>query len=43
MDKFGSEQRESNIELLKLVAIIFVILSHSMPDGDTTILAFQVQ
>lgn len=27
--------RESNIELLKIIAIIFIVLSHSMPDGDT--------
>lgn len=26
--------RDSSIELLKIIAIIFIVLSHSMPDGD---------
>lgn len=33
----ASKQRESNIELLKIIATVFVVLSHSMPDGDTTV------
>ncbi len=31
-----AKPRESNIELLKIIAIIFIVLSHSMPDGDVT-------
>lgn len=30
----ASKQRQSGIELLKIIAIIFIILSHCMPDGD---------
>ena len=32
--RIASKQRQSGIELLKIIAIIFILLSHSMPDGD---------
>lgn len=30
-------QRNSSIEILKILAIIMVVVSHSMPDGDTSV------
>lgn len=30
-------QRNSSIELIKVIAIIMIVLSHGMPDGDVTV------
>ena len=30
-----NKQRNSNIELLKIIAMIMIVFSHGMPDGDT--------
>ena len=30
-------KRNSSIELMKVIAIVMIVLSHSMPDGDGTL------
>ena len=32
---FGGGNRSSSVELLKIIAIIFIVISHAMPDNVT--------
>lgn len=35
--KLGGTARNSSIELLRIIAMIFIVISHAMPDGDITV------